>query len=198
MGYKLTYIIKKGGEEMDNTNVTVVELKTKDEFMDAIKDDGLSIITLDSGYISEEMLDNHIVESNRYSPRWHTVLASLLFNDAENYDLPRVEWDDLDHYIYRLINIGYVLFTEGDDGSVTIYDADESIVEWSGIHDSVDNKIEIYIPQPGLLEYLFNKFTALEDVLGDLDIHISDLPLLYDEIIDDIDYRFIHDLLVYR
>lgn len=180
---------------MNKTQVS--ELRTKNQVTEAIRK-GLSIITLDSGYISEEMLDKHIDDSNKYSPTWYTVLASLLFNDAENYDLPRVEWDDLDLYIYRLIRDGYVLFTEGADGSVTIYDATSDLVDWSDIIDTIGNNIEIYIPQPGLLEHLFNRFTALQDVLSELDIHIHDLPLLLDEIIDDVDYRFVHDLVVYR
>lgn len=179
---------------MNKTQVS--ELRTKNQVTEAIRN-GLSIITLDSGYITEEMLDKHIDESNRYSPTWYTVLASLLFNDTENYDLPRIEWDDLDLYIYRLIRDGYVLFTESDDG-ITIYDAEGDLVDWSDIIDTIGNNIEIYIPQPGLLSYVYDRFIKLEDVLSDLDIHIHDLPLLFDEIIDDINYRFVHDLVVYR
>ena len=178
-------------------NLTIIKLETKNQITEAIRN-GLSIITLDSGYISEEMLDKHIDDSNKYSPTWYTVLASLLFNDAENYDLPRIEWDDLDLYIYRLIRDGYVLFTEGADGSVTIYDATSDLVDWSDIIDTIGNNIEIYIPQPGLLSYVYDRFIKLEDVLSDLDIHIHDLPLLLDELIDDINYRFVHDLVVYR
>lgn len=194
MNYKLTYIIQ-GGEEMNKTQVS--ELRTKNQVTEAIRN-GLSIITLDSGYISEEMLDKHIDDSNKYSPTWYDVLASLLFNDTENYDLPRIKWDDLDLYIYRLIRDGYVLFTAGADGVVTIHDAEGDLVDWSDIIDTIGNNIEIYIPQPGLLSYVYDRFIKLEDVLSDLDIHIHDLPLLMDGIIDDVDYRFVHDLVVYR
>lgn len=180
---------------MNKTQVS--ELRTKNQVTEAIRN-GLSIITLDSGYISEEMLDKHIDDSNKYSPTWYDVLASLLFNDTENYDLPRIKWDDLDLYIYRLIRDGYVLFTAGADGVVTIHDAEGDLVDWSDIIDTIGNNIEIYIPQPGLLSYVYDRFIKLEDVLSDLDIHIHDLPLLMDGIIDDVDYRFVHDLVVYR
>lgn len=177
-------------------NLKVSELRTKNQITEAIRN-GLSLITMDNLYITKEMLENHIVESNKLSPLWYNVLRGVLFDATDNYDLPRIEWGDVDHYIQRLVKDGHVLFTEGDDGSITIYDAEGDLVEQSGIYDTIGNNVDIYIPEPEILERVYEKMDGLEGVLCDLGIHIEELPVLFEEIIDDADYRFVYDLLVY-
>lgn len=173
----------------------VQKLTTKRQITEAIRN-GLTLITMDNLYITVEMLERHIVDSNKLSPLWYNVLRGVLFDATDNYDLPRIEWVDVDHYIQRLVKDGHVLFTESDD-VVTIYDAEGDLVEQSGIIDTPSNKIDIYIPEPEILEHVYEKLTGMEGVLCDLGIHIEELPVLFEEIIDDEDYRFVYDLIVY-
>lgn len=174
----------------------VQKLTTKNQITEAIRS-GLTLIKMDNLSITKEELDKPIGKSDKYSPLWINVLRGVFFDGIGNYDLPGIDWDDVDHYVYRMVEDGLVIFSETDD-VVTIYDAECDLVDWSDIIDTIGDVIDIYIPEPNDLEYVYERVVGLEDILNDLDVHASDIPALMDEIIDDEDYRFVYELIAYN
>lgn len=174
----------------------VQKLTAKRDITEAIRS-GLTLIKMDNLSITTEMLNQPIGKSNKYSPLWVNVLRGVFFDETENYDLPRIDWDDVDHYVHRIVEDGIVIFSETDD-VVTIYDIESDLVNWSDIIDTIGNIIDIYIPTHNDLNYVYDRVVGLEDILNDLDVHASDIPLLMDEIINDEDYRFVYELIAYN
>lgn len=174
----------------------VRKLTTKRDITEAIRR-GLTLIKMDNLSITKEMLEQPIGKSNKFSPLWINVLRGVFFDETENYELPRIDWDDVDQYVYRIVEDGRVLFSETDD-VVTLYDAGSDLVNQSGIYDAPGNVIDIYIPIHNDLNYVYDRVVGLEDILNDLDVHASDIPVLMDEIIDDEDYRFVYELIAYN
>lgn len=174
----------------------VQKLTAKRDITEAIRS-GLTLIKMDNLIITKEMLDKPIGNTNKYSPLWINVLRGVFFDGIGNYDLPRIDWDDVDHYVHRIVEDGHVIFSKTDD-VVTIYDIACDLVDWSDIIDTIGNIIDIYIPTHSDLNYVYDRLIGLEDILNDLDVHASDIPLLMDEIIDDEDYRFVYELIAYN
>lgn len=174
----------------------VRKLKTKNQITEALRR-GLTLIKMDNLIITKEMLNQPIGKSHKYSPLWINVLRGVFFDGIGNYDLPNIDWDDVDHYVHRIVEDGLVIFSETDD-VVTLYDIESDLVNWSDIIDTIGDVIDIYIPYQVDLEYVYERLIGLEDILNDLDVHASDIPLLMDEIIDDEDYRFVYELIAYN
>lgn len=174
----------------------VKKLTAKRDITEAIRS-GLTLIKMDNLIITKEMLDKPIGKSNRFSPLWINVLRGVFFDGIGNYDLPGIDWDDVDQYVYRIVEDGLVIFSETDD-VVTLYDIESDLVNWSDIIDTIVDVIDIYIPTHNDLIYVYDRLIGLEDILNDLDVHFSDIPILMNEIIDDEDYRFVYELIAYN
>lgn len=144
-------------------NIKIETVETKRQIVGLMRNSNMKVILMDNiKYIGEEMLGRRILRDNHLTPTYKGLISDLLFNYYGRYDLPEITTDEVDVYIYRLINDGYVFFTKDEDGAVTIYQVDADVVRECGLVEACAKKIRIYIPEPYNLEIGYKTYGRIE------------------------------------